>query len=72
MLVTDINSQTGFGSSGAFNEYLTYAIMFNDRLFKVHPNLFRIIESAYWKPEEFIREGQKRLDEIFTQKITDE
>ena len=55
----------GMNTDRGFTKYLLYAIIYEEKLFKIHEDLFHIIESAYWKPEEFMMEGQKRLDEAF-------
>ena len=63
MLVDEL-SFTGASPDRTFTKYIFYAILYNEKKFKVQKDLFPVIESAYWKPEEFIAEGQRRLNEI--------
>jgi hypothetical protein len=67
MLTAKLNFTGGAAPDRTFTKYLLYAIIYEDKQFKVQEDLFPIIESAYWKPEEFMVEGQKRLDEAFAE-----
>ena len=66
MLVEKINF-SGAPANRTFRKYLVYAIVYEEKQFKVQEDLFPVIESAYWKPKEFLAEGQRRLDEAFAE-----
>jgi len=66
MLTEKINF-SGAPSNRTFTKYLLYAIIYEEKEFKVQEDLFPVIESAYWKPKEFLAEGQKRLNEAFAE-----
>jgi len=67
VLIVEKLSFTGAASDKSFSKYLLYAILYEEKEFRVLEDLYPVIEAAHWKPRDFLAEGQRRLDKAISE-----